>query len=72
MEIDLRDCEPGDKLKSIHGTILTYVGTAERWTNYDHEVRYPDGSLGTRTHEGHTYRNKRQPEDEDIAEILGQ
>jgi hypothetical protein len=36
----------------------------------DHEVKYPDGSRGTRTHDGFTFRNDRRPEDEDIVEIL--
>lgn len=80
MPIDLRTCVPGQKLKSKHGLILTYVenisrklGEPETIINYyEHTVKYPDGSFGTRIHDGHVYRNedKRLPEDHDIVEIL--
>jgi hypothetical protein len=68
--IDLRNCKPGDKLLSKHGLILEYLGPLDESDYYDHEVKYPDGSLGTRIHDGHTYRKNRLPEDEDIVEIL--
>ena len=68
--VDLRTCKPGDKLRSTHGMILTYVGPIPKNDYMDHEVRYPDGSHGTRTHDGFVYRYKRLPEDHDIAEIL--
>jgi hypothetical protein len=69
--IDLRKCVRGQKLKSQHGLILTYV-EAHVGGYYDHIVEYPNGGRGTRTHEGHTYRieSKRLPEDHDIVEIL--
>lgn len=71
MDIDLRKCVRGQKLKSKHGLILIYIrplfGEA-----FDHEIQYPNGAMGTRIHDGHTYRNpeKRRPEDHDIVEIL--
>ena len=69
--IDLRTCKPGDKLRSSHGSILTYVGPTEEGHEYDHYVQYRDGSLGTRTHDGHVFREKRMPEyDQDIVKIL--
>lgn len=68
--VDLRTCKPGDKLRSTHGMILTYVGPLPENDYMDHEVRYPNGSRGTRTHDGFVFRNKRLPVDHDIAEIL--
>jgi len=76
--IDLRTCKPGQKLKSKHGLILTYVGPTKPGDYYDHVVLYPpdppyiETSRGTRIHDGHVYRNpdKRLPEDHDIVEIL--
>ena len=70
--IDLRNCKPGQPLRSKHGMILTYVKPLDKGDYYDHEVKYPDGSRGTRIHDGHVYRNpdKRLPEDHDIVEIL--
>ena len=72
MSIDLRQCVPGQKLRSVHGTILTYVD--DTWSNeqWPHRVLYPDGSHGTRTHDGFVFSNpeKRLPEDEDIVEII--
>jgi hypothetical protein len=70
--IDLRNCVKGQKLRSSQGAILTYSKPLEEGNFYDHEVIYPDGSFGTRIHDGHVYRNpdKRIPEDHDIVEIL--
>ena len=80
--IDLRTCKPGDKLKSKHGLILTYVRptTPEDGSRayYDHIVKYPDQppfgpkSEGTRTHDGFTFRNpaSRLESDHDIVEII--
>lgn len=72
--VDLRKCKPGDKLKSKHGLILTYIQRLPEDAYYDHEVAYPDGSRGARTHTGYVYRNidKRLPEDHDIIEILAE
>lgn len=71
--IDLRNCKTGDKIKSKHGLILTYIGTLPEKDYYDHEVRYPDGGYGTRTHDGHVFRNVRARNelDHDIVEIIG-
>jgi len=72
MDIDLRTCKAGDTLISKRGWKLTYVGPTEPGNYYDHLVKYPDGSLGTRIHDGHVFRNldKRLPEDHDIMEII--
>lgn len=70
--IDLRICKPGQKLRSKHGMILTYVRPLEESNYYQHEVQYPSGAMGTRTHDGYVYKNpdKRLPQDHDIVEIL--
>lgn len=68
--VDLRKCKTGDLLKTIHGTILIYVGPLPKGSKYDHEVKYPNGGYGTRTHNGQTYRLNRLSTDEDIAKIL--
>ena len=70
--IDLRTAKPGQPLKSSHGLIMTYVGPLNEGNYYDHKVLYPDGSEGTRIHDGHVYRKpeKRLPADHDIVEIL--
>jgi len=70
--IDLRNCKPGDKLRSSQGEILTYVRPLPEDDYYDHEVQYANGSKGTRIHDGHVYRNpsRRLPEDHDIVEII--
>ena len=70
MCVDLRTCKPGDKLLSKHGMILTYIGPLPEGHYFDHEVAYPGGALGSRTHDGFVYRNKRLPEDHDIVAIL--
>lgn len=70
--IDLRSCKPGDKLKSKHGMILTYIAALPEDDYYDHLVEYPNGSKGTRINDGHVFKNEgsRLPEDHDIVEIL--
>ena len=71
--INLSKCVPGHKLRSTQGVILTYVRPLNPSKDYyDHEVKYPDGSFGTRINDGHVYKNptKRLPEDHDIIEIL--
>ena len=68
--IDLRNCKKGDKLKTRHGNILTYVGEAREDDCYDHIVEYSDGFCGTRTHDGHVFREIRMTIDEDVVEIL--
>lgn len=72
MTIDLRNCRPGDKLLTRQNKVVEYVGPLPETHYYDHEVRYANGSIGTRCHDGFTYRNedKRMPEDEDIIEVL--
>ena len=70
--IDLRTCKPGQKLRSKHGMILTYVGPLPEDAYYDHRVLYSDGGAGTRTHDGYVFREigSRLPADHDIVEIL--
>lgn len=67
--VDLRTCKPGDKLRSKHGVILTYV---DYWPDdhFPHEVAYPDGSWGSRTDDGFVFHKNRLPEDHDIVEII--
>lgn len=75
-KIDLRTCRPGQKLRTKHGTILTYVGPTEPGNYYDHVIEYPkrenekNPGRGTRIHSGHVFRKNRLPEDEDVVEIL--
>lgn len=69
--VNLNNCKPGDKLRTVHGTILTYVGPSE-WPRFPHRIMYPEGATGTRTDDGHVFCKNRLPEDEDIAEIIGQ
>jgi hypothetical protein len=66
--LDLRTCKPGDKLLSIHGEILEYVGVIGG--DYPHEIRYSNGSRGTRLDNGWCFRKNRLPTDHDIAAIL--
>lgn len=71
-KVDLNTCKPGDKLLSKHGLTLEYVCKAPDNDYYDHEIRYPNGSMGTRTNEGFTYvnPNMRLERDHDIVEIV--
>ena len=70
--VDLRTCKAGDILISCNGMRLTYVSPTPEGNYYDHIVRYPNGSTGTRIHDGHVMRNtdKRLKTDEDIVKIL--
>lgn len=78
-KVDLRTCDPGDKLISALGGELEYVGPTEEHEYLDHKVKYisiPGGNLGnnsfgTRTHDGFVFKNKRIPEtDHDIVKII--
>ena len=69
--VNLNTCKPGDKLKSKHGKILTYIRKLPSF-DFPHEVQFPDGGYGSRTDDGFVYRKNRLPEDDDIIEILGQ
>jgi hypothetical protein len=69
-KVDLRQCEKGDILISIHGLELTYIKPLEESNYYDHEVKYPNGSWGARTHDGYVFRNNRLESDHDIVEII--
>lgn len=72
--VDLNTCKPGDRLKTVRGTILLYVDKLPENNYYDHLIQFPNGSFGTRTNEGFVMRNpgSRLETDEDIIEILGQ
>lgn len=69
--INLNECKPGQKLRSKHGMILTYIGKHHD-AKWPHEVQYPDGGCGTRTDDGFVYSNptSRMEHDQDIVEIL--
>ena len=72
MTVDLNTCKPGDKLLSSHGLELTYIKKLTEDNYYDHLVRYPNGSEGTRTNDGYVFRTNRKPEiDHDIVKIIG-
>lgn len=71
--VDLNTCEEGDTLISKHGTKLTYVRKLNPEIDYyDHEVKYENGSRGTRVNSGHAMKNagRRLETDEDIVEII--
>jgi len=76
MKIDLRTCKKGDILISKHDLIVEYIEPLPANDYYDHKVYYPptvewpNGSYGTRTHDGRVFRNVRQPEDHDIVKII--
>ena len=67
--VDLRSCRLGDVLISKHGLMMTYLRPEPEGSFYDHRIKYPDGSEGTRTHEGYVFRKNRLPEDHDIVRI---
>jgi hypothetical protein len=69
-QVDLRTAEPGDILVSRNGIFLTYVKPLPENEYMDHEVRYPNGGWGTRTHDGYVFRKKRLESDEDIIAII--
>lgn len=80
-EIDLSTCKEGDKLRiklndlmleSGISDIVSYVKPLPEDNLYDHEIKYSDGSSGTRCNNGHTFRCKRLPNDPDVIEIIGQ
>jgi hypothetical protein len=74
--INLNECVPGQKLRSRHGLILTYVVKDGRRGPWPHVVKYPpspelgDNSFGTRTDNGEVFINKPLQSDHDIVEIL--
>ena len=72
--INLNDCEPGDKLISKHGEVLTYIEKSEdpRDARFPHIVKYSDGSRGSRTDDGFVYSRpeSRLDADHDITEIV--
>jgi hypothetical protein len=69
-KVDLRKCDPGDILITRSGKTVTYIGPLPEDDYMDHEIRYGNGSYGSRTHDGYVYRKKRLDTDEDIIAIL--
>jgi hypothetical protein len=85
MTVDLRTCNPGDRLLSSQGIILTYVGPSGD-SNYPHKVKYPNlpqfgpDSYGTRLDNGQVFASEHdwnqswsswsEHDDHDIIEIL--
>lgn len=70
--VDLNKCKPGDTLISQHGLELEYVRKKSTCLHYKHEVKYPDGRLGTRTDDGYTFKSQesRSPGNHNIVEII--
>lgn len=68
--VDLRTCKRGDILVSKHGLELTYINPLPEHDYFDHEVKYPDGSYGSRTHRGFCYRKRKLDTDHDIVKII--
>jgi|GEM_PF-2036784 len=68
---DLRKCEKGDILVTVHGNPLIYVG-AIRPEPYPHEIAYPDPKMGngSRTWDGQVFLKSKLEADEDVAFIL--
>lgn len=66
MSFDMNRCEPGDKLISCHGVVLTYVGIDERLVPFRHKVKYPDGAGVSRADDGSVFLEKKLPTDQDI------
>jgi hypothetical protein len=70
-KVDLRTCKKGDILISSLGERLKYVRPTTTTEYLDHVIEYPDGSGGTRTHDGKVFPIKPNPEtDHDIVEIV--
>jgi hypothetical protein len=69
MSIDLRTCVAGQKLISCHGIVLTYLRRQDCPT-FGHRVQYPNGSTGTRTHDGQCFIKNKLPADHDIVAIV--
>jgi hypothetical protein len=85
MEIDLRYCKKGDKLRirmtgetkaawerggEKASDIVTYFGTTPENNYYDHIIEYYNGSGGTRNHDGSTFRLNKRADDPDVIEII--
>lgn len=70
--MNLNEAVPGDKLISNLGMVFTYVQKLPDDHFYDHEVMYPDNTLGTRTNSGHVMKNEKRRLDTDhnIVRIL--
>lgn len=69
IKIDLNTCVQGQKLKSKHGKILTYLGRSGH-PHYPHKIQYPSGGEGIRTDDGYIFMFNRLQGDQDIIEIL--
>lgn len=71
-QIDLTKCRRGDKLVTRLWNIVTYESANSGNPKWPHEIRYEDGSYGTRTDNGYVFSNpaKRLPSDDDIIAIV--
>jgi hypothetical protein len=69
VELDLKNARPGDKLLTVHGTVLTYI-RYEPTAYYPHIVEYENGSRGSRMDNGQVFKNNRLPTDEDVVAIM--
>lgn len=69
MSVDLRTCVKGQKLKARYGDILTYMGATD-CSRFPHRVLFPDGGIGSRTHEGFVWVKSRGNHDNDIVKII--
>ena len=67
--VDLSKAVKGQKLISCHGEILTFEGYCDR-ESFPYNVRYSDGSMGSRTKDGFTTDNLRLACDHDIVYIV--
>jgi len=67
--INLNTCTAGDKLLSVHDTVLVYIRKNDG-ASYPHEVMYPDGSFGSRTDDGKVFNTNRKATDHDIVAVL--
>ena len=71
MSIDLNSCVAGQYLRTVHGTLLIYVGLRSSAPPYNHEIKFANGSGGgTRLDDGHVFAKNRRESDEDVVEIL--
>lgn len=86
--INLDKCKPGDKLRVRRSKelieweksnnvkpvsdIVEFVGKNERSNYYEYEIKYSNGSPGTRTVDGYVFIENRLPTDMDVIEIIGE
>lgn len=67
---DMNQCKRGDKLVSVHGEVLEYVGIDNERHPYRHEIKYQNGSGGSRTDNGWVFLNSPLEGDHDVKGFL--